>query len=72
MKKKKQTMDIREKILLLETLMIDIRSSWDIGKLKWYKDKRVWKCFQLISEFLIINGDVNHKDRQAVCDLERN
>ena len=43
-------MNKREKILLLQTLMCDIRNTWDDGKYKRYKDKRVWKCLELIDE----------------------
>ena len=60
----------KEKILLLETLMDDIRGGWDGGKLKRYKDKRVWMCLKLIKDFTIISRDYNHKDNRIVADLD--
>ena len=69
MKKQKQTMDTLEKILLLETLMHDIRSWWDGGKLKRYQDKRVWECLKLVDELSIIANDYKHKDHNKVYGI---
>lgn len=43
-------MNKREQILLLQQLMQDIRTGWDVSKTARFKDKRVWKCRDLISD----------------------
>lgn len=69
MKNKKETMDICEKILLLETLMCDIKNWWDRGKEKRYKDKRVWKCLELVDELSLIANNYEHKEHSKVYGI---
>jgi len=55
-------MILREKVLLLQMLMHNIRSAWDSGKYKRYKDKRIWKILELIKE-ISIEARRNWKNR---------
>lgn len=60
-RKKHKEMNDREKMLLLDILMSDIRSSWDLKRNKRLKDKRVWRCLELIDDMQKIANDTNHK-----------
>ena len=62
-------MNTKEKLLLLDILMTDIRGDWDGGKYKRYKDIRVWKCLELIGELNSIAIDYTHKDYLIVCNI---
>jgi hypothetical protein len=54
-------MDIKEKILLLEILMTDIRSSWDTNTDKILRDQRIWTSLKLIDEFQFISTNYEHQ-----------
>lgn len=60
-------MKYREMILLLESIMYDIRAGWDKGMLKRAKDKRVEKCIDIICK---INRAINNESGE-LCKLTK-
>jgi hypothetical protein len=54
---KMTNMDCKEKVLLLQLLLLDIRRGWDSSKTKIFKDKRVWKAIQLVNEIEYKHGE---------------
>lgn len=69
MARKKQKMDLLERVLLLEMLMCDIESWWDVSPKKRIKDARVWKCLELIDEFVLVSYNLKHKENKMFAAI---
>lgn len=61
-------MSTAEKMMLLEWLMYDIRANWH-GPKQRLKDKRVWKCLELIDQLYRIATNREHADHNLVRNI---